>query len=110
MKINLEKIKDFFQKFDFRNFFSSLLFEKIGWFILVFFLLVGAYAVFIWYAYVFDSDWDDMRKQEYAKTRDKGTTFNKGRFEEIVKEFRNRQERYRETPAENPEDIFRLKD
>ncbi len=82
--------------------------RKIGWVAFIFFLLAASFCVYIWYSYVYDSQWSEVRKQEYINSKDKDVTFDLVKFHEIVGESENRKQEYSKE-SDQINDIFRLK-
>lgn len=75
--------------------------------VLIFAISVLGYCVYIWYAEIFSSEWDEARKQEYIKSKEDAVVLNKAGFESILEESRARREISQEALKEMS-DIFRL--
>lgn len=70
-------------------------------------IVLTGYCVYLWYGYVYHSEWDEGRKKSYADTRGKDVTLNKSKFDGLVSEREKRSARYQENLSDIP-DIFRL--
>lgn len=103
---------------DFRKFlnFSAMLknagnffFKKAQFFLLLILFFSTAYLVFIWYTYIFHSQWNDTRIKEYIQTKQSKSeaVFNRENFQKIINESSARSTEF-EKPLEDVEDIFRL--
>jgi hypothetical protein len=58
---------------------------------------------------VYHSQWDDQKKQEYIKSKEKGTIFNRARFDIVASEMETRKRNYGNKITELS-DIFKLKE
>lgn len=90
--------------------------EKIGKYIIrkeahvLFLVLIAAigYCGYLWYEYAYKYQWDDVRKQEYMSTKQASATFDKKKFEKVLKNITVRQDEYQKN-IETKIDIFKLK-
>ena len=105
--INIEKIKANLKQKNFCRFCLKLLSAKARILIILAALSATGYCVNLWYDFIYKPQWDDARKQEYLNSKDKGTNFSRARFQNIVDEFKSRQDRAAKT-VENLTDIFRV--
>lgn len=108
MKINVDKLKNKLNPRFLLGGASSLLEKKSKYLIFALMLSLVAYGSFVWYRYVYSSEWNDSRKEEYMSTKDRGTVLNKGRFDEIVAEKEKRNTDYQKD-MKGFRDIFNLK-
>lgn len=74
-------------------------------------LLAGIiYFGYLWYFYDYHYAWDDAKKQQYMVTKSAGTTFNKDKFNAVLKNIKARQDAYQKNSDDSSlSDIFRLK-
>lgn len=107
IKIDKEKIKKIFQSANLKKNIFNFFAGKIKLVLFLGIILASAYSVYVWYVAVYKPDWNDARKQEYIKNKDKGTAFDNDRFEEIISEFSTREENF-DKKIEGLKDIFRL--
>lgn len=108
MKIEINKIKDWFNpKVFYRN---TLVFiaEKSHVIILLAFISLMGYSGFIWYDNVYNHQWTEKKKQDYIRSKDKNISFNINRFNEMIGEEEKRKEEY-DKRIEGKGDFFRLK-
>jgi len=106
MELKTDKIKVSGEKL-LRN-MSQALKEKSGWILSLIFALVIGYSVYLWYAYAFNSTWDDAKKEEYIKTKQRDANFDKDRFNSVIGEVRQRKSNYQKSPNNVP-NIFQFK-
>lgn len=104
---SIEKIKKVFNVLKLRQIFSSFVLRGINLFVFLMAIVVCVFCVYIWHSYIYNFKWDEDRKQEYIKSKEKEVIFNRSRFEEAVKEFQIRQDEF-EKMVEIKQDIFRL--
>jgi hypothetical protein len=88
--------------------FFSIFFKKTNTLIVIVAFLLFSYCVFIWYKTLYHPDWTQSQKEEYMKSKNKGTVFNKNGFEAVVDEFDARKAELAKD-LDIPVDIFRLK-
>jgi hypothetical protein len=87
---------------------ALVFFEKnVSWMFFVFLIVVTLYGSFVWYEYIYGSDWDEAKKQEYTKSKDRGVVLNGQALEGIVKEREKRQNESKKE-IEKVQDIFHL--
>ena len=74
-------------------------------------VLIGclAFLVFLWYSYIFHSDWSESEIQKYtqAKQTKSDVNFNSENFRKVTEETSNRRAEFERTLSDLP-DIFRL--
>lgn len=105
---NKEKIKNFLIGKNLRkNFFIFLAAQTSLLTFFVILIMVG-YCVYIWYDNIYAPEWNEMKKQEYARSKNQTVNFNQGGFQDVVSEFELRKVQSQKN-LENPVDIFRLK-
>lgn len=105
--INIEKIKANLKQKNFCRFCLKLLSAKARILIMLAALAAAGYCVHIWYNFIYKPEWSDARKQEYINSKDKGAVFNRVKFQNIVDEFKARQDRSVKA-TEDLTDIFRV--
>lgn len=94
----------------------SKLSKKLGEFIsnkekYVLFLVAAiffGYCGYLWYAYVYNYQWNDAEKQAYINTKKSSVAFDRKNFEKVLDEIKARQTEYDKT-IENQRDIFNTK-
>ena len=87
---------------------SNMLNRKRGIILFSVFLIILGYSGYLWYRYIANPNWSDLRRQEYISTKQNDVTFARDKFDEIVKEIDSRKINYQKN-LENIPDIFRLK-
>lgn len=108
MKIDLENIKNKLNPANINKSFFLFLEKRNRWIIFGCSILMLGYCVFLWYAFVYNHQWTQERKQEYIKSKEKETVFRKNKFDDIISEKNSRDGRYQESIGSVP-DIFRIK-
>lgn len=108
MKINFEKIRDNLNPRSIYWTTVCFLENNVKWLLFVLFLALAGYGAFLWYSFVINPRWSDVRRQEYMKTKDKGAVLNVNRLNDVIAERDARMESYQKN-REGLEDIFRLK-
>ncbi len=108
MNLNIEKLKNNLEPHFLWGKLSLFLEKRTSYLVFVLLLSLVGYGSFIWYRYVYKSEWSSSRAEEYIRTKDKGTALNKNRFDEIVVEKEKRSVDYKKEISNLP-DIFRLK-
>ncbi|MDQ1284397.1 MAG: hypothetical protein QG620_745 [Patescibacteria group bacterium] len=113
-------MKNYFKRFSFAELVKGItpktvlegaikLFEKnVRWFVFSILFILTGYCVYFWYFFIYQSHWNETRKAEYAKTKERGAIFNENRFNSVVEETKRRKESY-EKGVEGWEDVFKLK-
>jgi len=92
---------------DYAAWYFDFLGRKNRWLIFIALLFVAAFSGHIWYKYVYNPGWSDEQKKAYISSQDKGTIFNKSKFDEAIASQKKRKENY-EKNFENVQDVFRL--
>lgn len=108
MKIGIDKLKSGLDPKLLSGKISLFLEKKSKYIIFILMLALVGYGSFIWYRYVYNSEWNSSRVQEYMKTKDEGTAFNKNRFDEAVTEKEERSADY-QSGITDIQDVFKLK-
>ncbi len=103
MKINIKKWKDIKWKNIGQYFVKRI---NIGLFLVAF--LVASYCINLWYRTIYKPEWSNLQKQNYIKSKDSETVFNKDKFEKIVNEYLEREQK-RKKPSIAIKDIFQIK-
>lgn len=83
--------------------------EKIRFFVFALFIFLALGCLAIWYRYAYAPAWSEEKKAEYVQSVDKEITFDRSRFQSILKKNIERKQRYEKTLGEI-NDIFRLKE
>lgn len=106
--IDINKIRDIFSWQYLQQFFLKLIFKfgRIIMFLSI--IIITIFFVYFWYSYIYNPKWDEFKKQEYIRNKEKGVIFDKTNFENVTKETDLRDQEF-QTKLENVEDIFRLK-
>jgi len=109
IKIELKDLRKFLNVSAMRRSAGTFFFKKVQFFLLLILFFSALYLVFIWYTYIFHSDWNDARVKEYIQTKQSKSesVFNRGNFQKVIDESNARSTEF-EKPLENVEDIFRL--
>ena len=82
--------------------------KKARWFIFGILFILTGFCVYFWYFFIYQSHWSETRKEEYAKTKERGAIFDENRFNGVIEETKRRRSDY-DREFEEREDIFRLK-
>jgi hypothetical protein len=109
MQINIEDLKKFLDLGILGQKLSRFFIKRLQVLAAVFMFLLTLFLVFIWYNYIFHSDWNEARIKEYIQTKQSqsNTVFNRENFEKVIEKSNARSVEF-EKPLENLEDIFRL--
>lgn len=75
---------------------------------LLIFLAMAAYSCYLWYFYVYNPQWSRSKKEEYIKSKNEGTVFNKEGFNKLVDKFEERKNDYSRDEGDLT-DVFRVK-
>ncbi|MCX6763308.1 MAG: hypothetical protein NTZ97_01050 [Candidatus Moranbacteria bacterium] len=102
MNIQLDKIKNLFKNLPIfiRKRRKLILFS-------IFLLLLGCSA-YQWYRYVYNFGWSEAKKQEYINSKEKMTTFDEEKFNQVIQEIEKRKAEEK-IKIENIPNIFNLK-
>jgi hypothetical protein len=87
--------------------YFNFLGRKSRWLIFVSIFMVAGFSGHIWYKYVYNPGWNDEQKKAYINSKDKGTVFNKSRFDGIISNQDKRRNNY-DKKIEEVQDIFKL--
>jgi len=109
LKIDLKDLQKFLNVSTMCRSVGAFFFKKAQFFLLLILFFSAIYLVFIWYTYIFHSEWNDARVKEYmqAKQSKSEAVFNRENFQKVIDESNARSAEF-EKPLENVEDIFRL--
>ena len=113
MKMNMQiDVKDLGRFFDLKNLGRNLagfFFKKLQFFALILIFLSALFLVFLWYKFIFNSDWTEVQVKEYTQTKQNKNEaiFNRGNFDKVIEESNARRVEFEKT-LDNLEDIFRL--
>jgi hypothetical protein len=92
---------------DYSTCYFNFLGRKSRWLIFLVLILVIGLCGNIWYKYIYNPGWNEGQKKAYIDSKDKGTIFNKSRFNGIVAIQERRRENFEKT-MDDVEDIFKL--
>ncbi|MDO9231339.1 MAG: hypothetical protein Q7U36_02515 [bacterium] len=109
IKIDLKDFRKFLNFSAMRRNTESFFFKRAQFFLLLILFFSAVYLVFIWYVYIFHSQWNETRVKEYmeAKQSKSEAVFNRDNFQKVIDESNARSIEF-EKPLEDVEDIFRL--
>ena len=109
LKIDLKDLQKFINVSTIRRSAGTFFFKKAQFFLLLILFFSAIYLVFIWYAHIFHSEWNDARVNEYIQTKQSKNeaVFNRENFQKVIDESNARSAEF-ERSLENVEDIFRL--
>lgn len=101
---NLKNIKaaDIFSKI------FKLFLAKISWIFLALAIILAAICCYIWYSYIYHSDWSADKKQSYVQTKEKSIALDREKFDKFIQETNDRQIEFQKDLSITS-DIFRLK-
>jgi hypothetical protein len=105
---NADKMKRVFVWKNLRQFFLNFIFGQIRSVIFVMAVIMLVYCIYLWYNFIYRSEWSESQKQEYIRTKDQGVIFNNSRFERAMAESQTRKQEFQKS-IDNLEDIFRVK-
>lgn len=83
---NFKKYWEFFKKI------PSFWVYKITWIFLIIFIVAGIYLVCVWYFYIFNSKWNEEKKQEYINANGKEIILDKNKLNSVISKFSQRKE------------------
>jgi hypothetical protein len=107
INFNYKRYAEKLKSADYAAGYFNFLGEKSRWLIFLVLILVIGLCGNIWYKYIYNPSWSEGQKKAYINSKDKGTVFNKSRFDDIVAVQKIRQENS-EKKIEDIQDIFRL--
>lgn len=107
MNLSLKDIAKKIKAVDYSSCYFNFLGKKNRWLIFIVLLMVSGISGQIWYKYVYNPGWSDEQKKAYVNSKDKGTVFNRSKFDEAVASQENRKKNY-EKQIGDMQDIFRL--
>jgi hypothetical protein len=103
------KIKSKVAHFDLFDWSLDFLLKKNRIFLLIFSLAIFSYCAYLWYVYIYNPEWNEIRKQVYIESwQEEEVVFNKNRFNKVIAELENRKNNFFQS-TENIPDIFSLK-
>jgi len=73
----------------------------------IIFLACIGYCIFLWYSYVYNSQWSENQKQEYKNNQGKEIVFDEKKFNNVVASIENRQTEFNKK-VDNVNDIFQI--
>ena len=109
-KIDFNSLRKFLNTLSIRGSVVNFFYKKAQALLILVLFFSTFYLVFIWYLYIFNSQWSDDQTKEYMqkKQNKSETVFNRINFEKIINESNYRNLEF-EKVLEDGEDIFRLK-
>lgn len=109
MKIDLKGLHNFLSMSTIRRSAMGFFYKKAQFFLLLILFFSAIYLVFIWYVYIYHSQWDEARVKEYIQIKQNKSeaVFNRENFQKVIEESNARSAEF-ERQLENVEDIFRL--
>jgi hypothetical protein len=107
MKINWEKIKNVFRWRNISRACSNFLEKKVSLILFILIFALSGYGAYLWYNYVYHSQWSEERKKEYREEKGKGTVLNKSKFDQALENYNRRGNNF-DKKIEDWKDIFRL--
>jgi hypothetical protein len=109
IKINTRELKKFLDLKILGSFIAEFFYKKLQLIAMLIIVSATLFLVFLWYNYIFNSEWDEIKVNSYIQTKQEknDTVFNRNNFEKIIEESTARSEEFNKT-LEVSEDIFRL--
>lgn len=87
--------------------FNALL-AKTRWVFLGAAMILTAFCCYLWYSYLYKSDWSEAKKQSYIQTKEAGIAFDREKFDKFTRGVDDRQMEFqKDLPVDS--DIFQLK-
>jgi hypothetical protein len=108
MKIALKSVQKNINLKDISKKIANFVNKKETLVIFLIFLIFIIYTGYLWYAYAYNYQWDETRKQEYMSTKSAANSFDEAKFEKVLDAINARQDSYQKN-VDNVKDIFRLK-
>jgi len=75
------------------------------WFFLISFLLAAMFCVFVWYKFIWKSEWDEAKKQNYINEQAK-FSFSKAEYQRMMEKIGKREDKFQNFPKFSGKDIF----
>jgi hypothetical protein len=109
IQINIKDLGRFLDSKVLRRNWSEFFSKRLQSFALALMFLLTLFLIFLWYNFIFHSEWNEAQVNEYtqAKQSKNEAVFNRENFDKIVEESNARSAEF-EKLLENLEDIFRL--
>lgn len=99
------------KNFDFAGFLGktfNFLLSKTRWVFLGLAIILTAFCCYLWYFYIYHSEWSEARKQGYVQTKEEGIAFDREKFNKFTQGVDDRQMEFqKDLPVDS--DVFRLK-
>ncbi|MDO8240757.1 MAG: hypothetical protein Q7T51_02180 [Candidatus Moranbacteria bacterium] len=108
MKIDLKNLQSGINPSDLFKKISCFIMRKEACVLLAILIMAIGYCGYLWYGYAYEYQWDEVRKQEYMNTKKASATFNKTKFEKVLRGITARQDEYQKN-IDTKKDIFKLK-
>jgi LPS O-antigen subunit length determinant protein (WzzB/FepE family) len=83
---------------------KAFMFFARGFFMMLI-LVAAAFCVFVWYRYIFRSEWDETKKQNYIKEQAK-FSFEKGTYLKMIEMMESRKNKLQNFSSFQGRDIF----
>ena len=87
---------------------SSFFRKRKGLILLFIFLGLTGYSMFLWYIFIYNSEWSENSRNDYMNSKEFDVVFSNSKFEKMIQEIDSRLQRSQEN-IDNVEDVFRLK-
>jgi len=88
-----------------RNFSEKALAFLGRWFFLISFLLAALFCVFVWHKFIWKSEWDDAKKQNYINEQAK-FSFSKAEYQRATEKMSEREDKFQNFPKFSGKDVF----
>ena len=75
------------------------------WFFMISLLVAAAFCVFVWYSFIWNADWDAVKKQSYINEQAK-FSFDKTGYKKMVDMMENRKNKLENFPKFSGRDLF----
>lgn len=90
-----------------KTIFNSLV-NQISWFFLGIAIILTAGCCYLWYFYLYNPGWSEVKKQSYIQTKEAIIAFDREKFDKFIQETNERQTEFQKDLS-MPLDVFRLK-
>jgi len=84
------------------------LFERMRWIFLGMAILLTVSCCYLWYSYLYHSEWNEAKKQSYMRTKEADIAFDREKFDKFIRGADDRQMEFQKDLAIST-DIFQLK-
>ena len=97
--------KKYFDPDYFKKYFGEFWENNFGIFFAIFSMIVLSLGIYLWYQIIFQSDWNNEKKNQYKQSKNKNIELRENQFKNVIEEV-NRKRAFYEGESDPIKNIF----